>query len=81
MTPEDMKAIQQNNYNLFAAEMVPILLNALDSSPCTSDDEKAMSVLASVAVSSPKAVTQETSDTKESEGEPKATEEGSESGK
>lgn len=42
LTPEDMKAMQQNNYNLFAAEMLPVLLKALDSSRCASEDEKAI---------------------------------------
>jgi penicillin amidase len=41
MTPEDMKAMQQNNYNLFAAELLPVLLQGLTSSNCLTDGEKA----------------------------------------
>lgn len=38
LTPDDMKVMQQNNYNLHAAELLPLLLSALDSSKCVSGD-------------------------------------------
>ena len=38
LTPLDMQALQQNNYNLHAAELLPVLLQALDSSGCNSGD-------------------------------------------
>ena len=44
MTPEDMEAMQQNNYNLMAAEMLPVLLRALDSSSCISESDKAVAL-------------------------------------
>lgn len=40
MTVEDMKALQQNNYNLFAAELLPALLSALDTAACLTGDAK-----------------------------------------
>ncbi len=40
ITPADMEALQQNNYHLLAAELLPILLGALDSSACISESEK-----------------------------------------
>lgn len=39
-TVEDMKALQQNNYNLHAAEILPLLFGALDRSSCFSEEEK-----------------------------------------
>jgi penicillin amidase len=39
MTPEDMKALQQNNYNLLAAELLPSLLSALDSAACLTGNQ------------------------------------------
>lgn len=38
LTPLDMQEMQQNNYNLHAAELLPVLLHALDSSGCNSGD-------------------------------------------
>jgi penicillin amidase len=35
ITPEKIEAMQQNNYNLFAAEMLPEMLKALYKSDCT----------------------------------------------
>jgi penicillin G amidase len=35
ITPEKVEALQQNNYNLFAAEMLPLMLRALYKSDCT----------------------------------------------
>jgi penicillin amidase len=39
LTVEDMKALQQNNYNLHAAEILPILFHAIDTAGCLSNDE------------------------------------------
>ncbi len=35
ITPEKIEAMQQNNYNLFAAEMLPLMLRALYKSDCS----------------------------------------------
>ena len=40
LTVEDMKALQQNNFNLHAAEILPLLFNALDSADCMTEEEK-----------------------------------------
>jgi penicillin amidase len=40
MTVEDMKQLQQNNYDLHAAEVLPLLLQALNNGSCLSDGEK-----------------------------------------
>lgn len=40
VTIEDMKALQQNNFNLHAAEMLPLLLQLIDSSQCLDAEEK-----------------------------------------
>ena len=42
MTPADMEALQQNNYSLHAAELLPVLLAALDSAHCLSGKALAM---------------------------------------
>ncbi|HEY3385643.1 MAG TPA: penicillin acylase family protein [Saprospiraceae bacterium] len=40
LTVEDMKQLQQNNYDLHAAEILPLMLNALDQGSCLTDEEK-----------------------------------------
>jgi penicillin amidase len=37
-TPDDMMTMQQNNFNLHAAEILPLLLQALDTKSCLHDD-------------------------------------------
>ncbi len=39
ITVEDMKALQQNNYNLFASEILPLLLDALKGGNCLNQEE------------------------------------------
>ena len=39
ITPEKIEALQQNNYNLFAAEMLPVMLRALYKSDCTPNNK------------------------------------------
>lgn len=40
ITVEKMEALQQNNYNLFAAEILPLMLDALNKGNCLTTDEK-----------------------------------------
>jgi penicillin amidase len=40
VTIEDMKQMQQNNYNLQAAELLPLLLKALNEGACLSETDK-----------------------------------------
>ncbi|HUR31009.1 MAG TPA: penicillin acylase family protein [Saprospiraceae bacterium] len=40
LTVDDMKALQQNNFNLQAAEMLPLLFKALGDTTCISAEEK-----------------------------------------
>ena len=47
LTVEDMKALQQNNYSLFAAELLPYMLKALDSAACMTDEAKATAAILS----------------------------------
>ncbi len=39
MTPEDMQALQQNNYNLLAAEILHLMLDAVDKNGCVEPNE------------------------------------------
>lgn len=39
VTVEDMKSLQQNNYNLHAAELLPVLLKILQENKCTTAEE------------------------------------------
>ncbi len=43
ITVEDMKALQQNNFNLHAAELLPLLLTGLNKSACLTAEEKILS--------------------------------------
>lgn len=40
ITPEDMETMQQNNFSLHASEMLPVMLNAIDSADCLSAEDK-----------------------------------------
>jgi penicillin G amidase len=40
LTVEDMKALQQNNFNLHAAEILPLLFDVLDKAECINEEEK-----------------------------------------
>lgn len=39
ITVKDMEALQQNNYNLLAAEILPLMLDALRNGNCLNDEE------------------------------------------
>lgn len=40
ITVDDMKQLQQNNYDLHAAELLPLLLDAVESNNCLTEEEK-----------------------------------------
>ncbi|MDZ4747857.1 MAG: penicillin acylase family protein [Saprospiraceae bacterium] len=46
-TPSAMQALQQNNYNLHAADLLPVLLQALDSAGCLSGEGVAIASILS----------------------------------
>jgi penicillin G amidase len=45
ITPGDMKALQTNNYNIVAEEVVPLLLNNIDVAKLSTDERKYLALL------------------------------------
>ena len=45
ITPQDMKALQTDNYNIYASEMVPIFLREIDEQGLNADEKKYYSLL------------------------------------